>query len=87
MKLTATFKPQALHVDLDAQALKTSTGIPVVKEYVERPEYRGSYNVTPSAEEIILNTKYLSMSDNVRVAPIPNNYGLITWNGSTLTVS
>ena len=24
---------------------------------------------------------------SVTIAPIPNNYGLITWNGSTLTVS
>lgn len=49
--------------------------------------YQGEYEVTPSEEEQILNTggKYLSKS--VVVAPIPSNYGRITWDGRTLTVS
>lgn len=85
--MKATFQPQSIHIDISAAPLQTSTGIPVVKEYIERPAFEGPYNVTPSDSEIVLNTKYLSMTDNVRIAPIPNNYGLITWNGSTLTVS
>ena len=49
--------------------------------------YDGPYEVTPSNEMQTLNTNDLLMTQNVTINPIPNNYGLITWNGSTLTVS
>lgn len=50
-------------------------------------EYHGSYEVTPSLQTQTLNTKDKILLNNVKVNPIPNNYGLITWNGSSLTVS
>lgn len=50
-------------------------------------EYHGSYRVTPSLQTQTLNTKDKILIANVTVDPIPNNYGLITWDGSTLTVS
>lgn len=49
--------------------------------------YPGPYEVTPGAEAQVLATKDLRMTGDLTVAPIPNNYGLITWNGSVLTVS
>ena len=85
--LTVTFTPPSLGVTIQDSSLTASTGIPIAREYVERPAYEGEYDVTPSAEGTVLPTQYLRMTDNVRIAPIPNNYGLITWNGSTLTVS
>lgn len=51
------------------------------------PQYNGSYEVTPSAETQVLNTAGMRMTENVTVNPIPSNYGLITWNGSVITVS
>ena len=51
------------------------------------PAYEGEYTVTPSQEAQTLETKDLRMTGNVTINPIPNNYGLITWNGSVLTVS
>lgn len=87
MKLVATFAAPTLAAEISAPTFSTSTGIPVAREYFERPAYEGDYDVTPAQQEIILNTQHLRMTDNVRIAPIPNNYGLITWNGSTLTVS
>lgn len=50
-------------------------------------DYTGDYVITPSAEEQTLQTEDLHMLHNVRIGAIPNNYGLITWNGTTLTVS
>ena len=50
-------------------------------------EYTGAYEVTPTQSTQILNTADLVMSDNVVINPIPSNYGLVTWNGSVLTVS
>ena len=49
--------------------------------------YTGSYEVIPTQYEQTLQTQDKLMTDNVRVLPIPSNYGLITWNGSVLTVS
>ena len=44
--------------------------------------------VIPSAEEqtITADAGFGGLS-SVTIAPIPNNYGLVTWNGVTLTIS
>lgn len=62
-------------------------GTPVVKEYVDVQTYTGEYEVTPSAETQTLNTAGFRLTRPVMVNPIPQNYGLITWNGSFLTIS
>lgn len=49
--------------------------------------YEGEYHVTPSASTQTLLTEGLRMTQNVTIDPIPSNYGLITWNGSIITVS
>lgn len=54
---------------------------------VAPPIYDGPYEVTPGASAVTLETNGLSMAGNVVINPIPSNYGLITWNGSTITVS
>ncbi len=49
--------------------------------------YEGPYIVTPSSEEqTIAISEKLSLRD-ITVQPIPQNYGRIEWNGSTLRVS
>lgn len=50
-------------------------------------QYHGVYDVTPSQETQTLYTANKVLTRNVTVAPIPSNYGLITWDGSALTVS
>ena len=51
------------------------------------PEYNGSYQVTPTQETQVLPTKNTLLEDDIIVDPIPECYGLITWNGSFITVS
>lgn len=87
MRLTATFRPQAVTVSVDAANMSVTLGTPVVKEYVDVQTYTGEYEVTPSAETQTLDTTGLRLTRPVTVNPIPQNYGLITWNGSFLTVS
>lgn len=88
MKLTAVFKPtQAISVSVNADTMGVTLDTPVVKEYVDVQTYTGEYEVTPSAETQTLNTEGLRLTRNVTVNPIPQNYGLITWNGAFLTVS
>lgn len=50
-------------------------------------DYDGPYTVTPSQHAQTLPTTNKTLSQSIVVKPIPSNYGLITWNGSTLTVS
>lgn len=50
-------------------------------------EYTGSYSVTPSSVPQTLATAARVLLEDIVVEAIPSNYGLITWNGSTLTVS
>lgn len=49
--------------------------------------YHGETVVTPSSETQVLETAGKTLKDDITINPIPSNYGLITWNGSTLTVS
>lgn len=85
--LTATFNQPTLKVSISPQVMGVLMGSPVAREYVERPAYEGAVFVTPSADLQVLQTKDLRMTENITVNPIPQNYGLITWNGSTITVS
>ena len=49
--------------------------------------YQGEYTITPSSEVQTIPIVGLMASRNIIINPVPSNYGLITWNGSTLTVS
>lgn len=49
--------------------------------------YTGEYHVTPSDQQQTLSTAGFLLAEDVVVDAIPSNYGLITWDGSTLTVS
>lgn len=49
--------------------------------------YDGPYEVTPTSETQILQTENKKLEQDIVVNPIPSNYGLITWNGSVITVS
>lgn len=51
------------------------------------PVYTGEITVTPTQETQVLETADHSVLDNITINPIPHNYGLITWDGSALTVS
>lgn len=68
--------------DTNSATFTAEQGIPIYPS-----AYTGAYEVTPSQETQTLPTEGLMMTRDVTVNPIPNNYGLITWNGSTLTVS
>lgn len=81
-----------LHVTSDAALSLREQGdasLSLKGDYVgdPLPEYHGPVTVTPATYEQTLLTHGTHLSQDVTIAPIPNNYGLITWNGSTLTVS
>ena len=71
----------------------TKSGLPIngniICSTVDRhlDHYTGSYVVTPTKSTQTLSTYNHVMDGNVTVNPIPDNYGLITWNGDFLKVS
>lgn len=84
--LTVSETDYTLQVSVEdgmSAALSVDTAI----QLVDGEHYEGEYTVTPSATEQTLATEGLVMTQNVTITPIPNNYGLITWDGSVLTVS
>ena len=50
-------------------------------------EYEGEYDITPTNTAQVFSTEGKRCPHNFIVEPIPNNYGLITYNGSIITVS
>lgn len=65
----------------------TLSGTLTIPQKIGPDVYRGPYIATASAETQVLQTKDLLLSGNITINPIPSNYGLITWDGATLTVS
>lgn len=72
----SVFDSEPVEIEIDA------TGYPVYPN-----TYTGTYDVVPKMTEQVLETKGLTMLDNVTIEKIPDCYGLITWNGAILTVS
>ena len=56
-------------------------------DFITGKSYQGPVTIIPSQHQQILNTTNTTLSSDIVIEPIPSNYGLITWNGSTLTVS
>ncbi len=50
-------------------------------------KYHGNYEFEPSPGYQRIETAGLTLAEDIIIDPIPSNYGLITWDGSTLTVS
>lgn len=61
-------------------------GMPVPYPMPENP-YEGPYSVTPSQQIQILQALNKTCTQDITIEPIPECYGLITWNGFYLTVS
>lgn len=64
-----------------------TTELEVLPAMADHAYYDGLYDITPTQDEQVLATGGKAMRRDIRIAPIPHNYGLITWNGSYLTIS
>jgi len=53
----------------------------------EYPIYEGSTEFTPTREVQTVVTARRVLLDNITINPIPQNYGLVTYNGSVITIS
>lgn len=73
-------------ISVSVETEETLATVSEVK-YPVQQQYTGETVVTPTQETQTLRTASLLMPVDIVINPIPQNYGLITWNGSTLTVS
>lgn len=51
------------------------------------PHYTGPYEFTPTAEEQRVSIARKQAEEDIIIHPIPRNYGLVTYNGSIITIS
>lgn len=54
---------------------------------VDYPTYEGAAEFTPSETAQVIPTAGHVVLSDFTIDPIPSNYGRVTWDGSTLTVS
>ena len=49
--------------------------------------YEGDYEFTPTQQQQVIQIAGKAARQDIIINPIPSNYGLITYNGSFITVS
>lgn len=82
-----TVIPEGLEKVIAVYAEGTEQTIAVVPE-LQVVKILRSLSVTPTAEaQLFVPDPGVDGFNRVEVGAIPSNYGLITWDGSTLTVS
>ena len=54
---------------------------------VRVPVYAGPYEFTPTQSTQTIEIADKRALEDIIIAPIPSNYGLITWDGVVITVS
>ena len=63
------------------------SGILSIPKTIGPETYTGSYEFTPTTTTQTALTEGFMLTRNITINPIPSNYGLITWDGTSLTVS
>lgn len=66
---------------------QTLQGTLTVPSAVNVTLYDGDYEFTPSTSPQIIGIEDKMAVQDIVINPIPNNYGLITWDGTKITVS
>ena len=84
MKVSADEQAYSLGV---SKPKDISVGLDTKIEAAITEHYRGPYEFTPTSEAQTIPVGGLLAERDITIQPIPNNYGLIEWNGSTLTIS
>lgn len=78
-------RPSASAVAVIARpGLSAAAAIAGGKSY---PLYSGEYSFVPTTEEQTIETKGFALLENIVIAPIPSNYGLVSWNGLGIRIS
>ena len=74
-------------LDVAEDAAAWGVGEYVAMHLEDLPEYDGPVEFEPGAVAQVIHTAGRAVLSDIVVDPIPSNYGLITWDGATITVS
>lgn len=85
--MNITIQPQKVNILINPNTMGINVSSPIAREILDTYPYEGEYIINPNTDTQILLTKNLRMINNLVINPIPNNYGLVTWNGSFLVIS
>lgn len=77
----------SLSVGVSSSAVSLPVSIGAAYQMRQGEIYQGAYDFTPTQETQTVYTKDKTLLENITINPIPNNYGLITYNGAFITVS
>ena len=77
-------QPDSVHLSVGNSG---GAALAVGAEIYTSSAYHGDYSVTPTNHAQTLPTSGHTLRGDIVIEPIPSNYGLITYNGSTITVS
>ena len=74
---------------MDVTSSEETLGMDIGAEYVmdDTNPFEGSYEYTPSEQTQTIPIEDLRATQDIVINPIPSNYGLITYNGVSITVS
>lgn len=68
-------------------AVEWSTSEYVPMHIADLPDYGGPTDIVPTGSAQVLATAGTAVTADIIIEPIPNNYGLVTWDGVAITVS
>lgn len=68
--------PEAVELNAETHIVVDTTAI-----------YDGAYEWTPTDSVQLIDVENKKALGQIKINPIPQNYGLVTWNGSTLTIT
>ena len=85
MTISATETTIPLEVSTNQVSIDTSIGMQV--NVVAADVYRGDYTFTPTTATQTVQIANQMATSNITINPIPNNYGLIEWDGTRIRVS
>lgn len=85
--ININIRSSKVNTSINSSNMDINVGSSIAREVIDTYPYEGEYIINPNTETQILETKNLRMLKDVVINPIPNNYGLITWNGSFLMIS
>lgn len=76
-----------IELTVDNSTFSMGVEAPIIVQATPIPVYEGEYEIAPTAEAQTIPVHGYRFEQDLIIDPIPSNYGLIAWNGSTLTVS
>lgn len=83
-----------LHVDMGEDVTLAASPARVVPMGVDTTitasimdHYTGPTTITPTTEPQVLTTRGKALDDDITIGGIPSNYGLISWDGSVLSIT